>query len=423
MGIYTYKAVDREGKVVKGELEAKSELEVTTHLAKLGYLPVTVGFKGEKVISLWQRAFRRSRRKVSRQSLIIFTRQFATIIKAAVPILEGLKVLATQSEDPYLKEVLLKVVNDVEEGKRLSEAMEKHPGVFDQLYVNTVIAGETGGVLDKVLLRLADILEEEQETIANVKSALRYPIMTIVAMFVALFVLSTLVIPKFVKIYKDLNVSLPLPTRIMIFVSNTILGPWRESPNVGLKILWFFLLFSSFVALVFIFKLIISTSKGRFFWDRLKFEIVVLGKVYTKIVMLRFISMLNVLYRAGIPILKNLDIIKITINNVVLAREIEVIKKEVAGGKGISGGVLASKFFPHLVGYMISIGEKTGALSEMLDSLYEYFTLEVRSTLKNLVSLIEPMMTAMLAIVVLAMALAIFLPMWNLIEAFRQSSL
>jgi type II secretory pathway component PulF len=170
----------------------------------------------------------------------------------------------------------------------------------------------------------------------------------------------------------------------------------------------------------FLLRFLINTPWGRMYWDNFKFRMPIFGKIYNKIVMLRFVSMLNVLYQAGLPILKILDITRITIGNVVLAKEVDNIKKNVADGKGISGGILASKLFPRLVGYMISIGEKAGALSAMLDSLGEYYLLEVRTALRNLTSLIEPVMTAVLGIVVMGMALAIFLPMWNIVSVIRQ---
>ena len=420
MGKYIYRAIDSQGKIVKGELEAANELEVSTHLAKLGYSPISIGFKRD-IASIWERFFKKRMRKVSSQALIVFTRQFATIVKAAVPIIEGLKVLAEQAEDEVLKEALNQIIHDIEEGHKLSEAMSKHPHVFSELYVNSVVAGEAGGVLDKVLLRLAQVLEEERETKMGIKSALRYPIMVIIALFVALFVLSVFVVPPFVRIYQGFKVSLPLPTRIMIAVSNFLLGPWRESRNVFLKFSWYLILFVMGFIFYSGFRFLINTSKGRWYWDNLKFKMPIFGKIYNKIVMLRFASMLNVLYQAGLPILTILNIVKTTIGNVILSKDIENIKKDVADGKGIAGGVLGSRLFPKLVGYMISIGEKTGALPTMLDSLCEYYSLEVRATIRNLTSLIEPIMTAVLGVVVMGMALAIFLPLWNLISVVKHA--
>jgi type II secretory pathway component PulF len=407
MGIYAYKATDSRGKIVKGNLEAKDELDVSTQLAKLNYVPINISFKGEKAPPLLERLLKKGVSKASTKALIVFTRQFATIVKAAVPIMEGLGVLAEQAEDLALKEALHQVIHDIEEGARLSEAMAKHPGVFSDLYVNTVVAGETGGVLDKVLLRLSIVVEEEEATKTDVRAALRYPIMVVIALFIALFVLSVVVLPQFVKMYSGLGSQLPLPTQVMLAIS------------VAFRKFWF-ITFPVLAALPVGAKMLLNMPGVRVIWDNFKFRMPVFGKVYNKIVMLRFSSMLSVLYQAGLPILKILDIVKITIGNVVLAKDIESIKRDVADGKGVSGGVLNSKLFPRLVGYMISIGEKTGSLSSMLDSLCDYYTSEVRNSMKTLTSLIEPLMTAVLGLAVMGMALAIFMPMWNLIGAMQK---
>lgn len=405
MPIYIYKAADSKGKIVKGELEASGEVEVTTQLAKIGYLPISISFKAVKAQPLRGWLFKKAKR-ASPQSVVIFTRQFATIVKAAVPIIEGLGVLAEQTEDVALKVALHQVIHDVEEGSSLSLAMSKHPGVFSDLYVNTVIAGESAGVLDKVLLRLSQMLEQDMETRTNILSALRYPIMVVGALLIAVFILSIFVIPQFTKIYTDMKVALPLPTQVMILVSNLLSRYW-------------FITFPVLAGLFFLFRWFINTPRGRFLWDSFKFKVILIGKVYTKITMLRFSSMLSVLHQSGLPVLKTIDIVGMTIGNAVLAKEMESVKRDVADGKGISGAVLSSKYFPRLVGYMISVGEKSGSLPMMLDSLCEYFNLEVRTTLKNLTTLIEPIMTAVLGVVVMVMALSIFLPLWGMIQVLK----
>jgi len=187
----------------------------------------------------------------------------------------------------------------------------------------------------------------------------------------------------------------------------------------ALKDLWY-ITFPSIIAAVLVLKWFFTrTKQGRFLWDGYKFNIPVFGKVYTKITMLRFVSMLNVLYQAGLPVLNTLDIVGMTIGNVILSAEIEKIKRAVADGKGISAGILNSKMFPRLVGYMVSVGEKSGQLVTMLDSVYEFYNIEVRAAIKNLTTMIEPLMTAVLGTVVAGMALAIFLPMWDLISVVK----
>ena len=329
MPLYSYKAVDSKGKKVEGTLEAGSESDVSTQLAKLGYMPVSISFKGDKAGKSTKKFL-----KASEAALIVFTRQFSTIIKAAVPIVEGLGVLAEQSEDLALKQALHQVVHDIEEGLKLSEAMAKHPGVFSDLYVSTVVAGEAGGVLDKVLMRLAIVLEEERTTKDSVGAALRYPIMVTGALFIAIIVLSIFVMPQFMKIYSGMGLDLPLPTQIMIIVSNLLKNYW-------------FITFPSMAGIFFLAKFILNTTWGRKWFDGFKFTMPIFGKVYTKVVMLRFASMLNVLYQAGLPILKIMDIVKITVGNVVLAKEIDNIKRMSPTVKACRVVFLPLSYFPN----------------------------------------------------------------------------
>lgn len=405
MPTYIYKAADAKGKLVKGELEAVSEIEATTQLAKTGYLPISISFKAEKAGAGQEGIFKKAG-KASPQALIIFSRQFSTILKAAIPIIEGLDVLAEQTEDPALKMALGEIVKEVSGGISLSQAMAKHPGVFSELYVNTVIAGESAGVLENVLLKLSDMLESDFETRTNIMAVLRYPIMVIIAMLIAVIILSIFVVPQFAKIYIEAKVPLPLPTQIMILFSKLLMNYWYISIPV-------------IFGLGFVFQGFINTKKGRFWWDGLKFKMVIVGKIYTKLTMLRFASMLNVLYQAGLPVLRTMDIVGMTIGNAVLAKEIEKIKRDLTDGKGISTAVLNSKFFPRMVGFMISVGEKSGSLPLMLDSLYEYLNMEVKTAIKNLTGSIEPVVTAVLGIVVMGMCLAIFLPLWSMIQVMK----
>lgn len=405
MPTYIYKAADAAGKLVKGEIQAGGEIEVTTQLAKLGYLPISISFKAEKVKPL-REGILKGAPKVNPQALIIFTRQFATIIKAGIPILEGLGVLTEQAEDPALKKALQQITRDVAGGISLSQAMSKYPRVFSELYVNTVVAGETAGVLENVLLKLSFMLENDYDTRANIMAALRYPIMVVIAMLLAVLILSVFVIPQFAKIYMEAKMKLPLPTQIMIAISNLLRFRW-------------YILLPATGGILFLLRWYINTPRGRFWWDGLKFKMFLAGKIYTKITMLRFSSMLNVLYQAGLPVLKTMDIVGMTIGNAVLTKEIGKIKQDLADGKGISGAVLSSKYFPRLVGFMISVGEKSGSLPTMLDSLYEYLNIEVKTSVKNLTTSIEPIMTAVLGIVVMGMCLAIFLPLWSMIEVMK----
>ena len=407
MPLYLYKAADAGGKLVKGELEAANEMEVTTHLAKIGYMPISISisFKTVKTKQVSETAVKKAG-KASAQSIIIFSRQFSTIIKAGIPIVDGLTVLSEQTEDIALKQALQNIVNEVKGGISLSQAMTRHPNVFNELYVNTIVAGESAGVLETVLAKLSRMLEDDFETRAKINEAMRYPIMVMIALVIAVFVLSIFVVPQFAKIYIDAKMKLPLPTQIMILISTIMKHYW-------------YLLIPSCIGGFFMFNHHINTKKGRFWWDGLKFKTPLIGEIYTKITMQRFTSMLSVLYQAGLPVLKTMDIVGLTIGNVVLSQEIATMKQALADGKGISTAVLSSKYFPRIVGFMISVGERSGSLPTMLDSVCEYFSLEVKAAVKGLTGLIEPIMTATLGIVVMTMCLAIFLPLWEMISVMK----
>ncbi|MBN1793348.1 MAG: type II secretion system F family protein [Candidatus Omnitrophica bacterium] len=401
MPIYKYKAKDARGKDVTGTLVAPNEQAVTTRLDEMGYTPISIAIDKKP-----KGTGAKKGKKVAQHHMIAFTRQFATIVKAGVPIVSGLTILSEQTESPALKEVLAKVVHDIEGGASLSQALDKHPASFSELYVNTVVAGEAGGVLDRVLLRLAEMMERDNETRQNVSAALRYPLITIVAMFIASFVLVTFVVPKFATMYARFDTALPLPTRVLIASNHLIKN-------------WWFIVIPSMAAAGYLFVTYINTKQGRYQWDSFKLKVPVFGELFVKVSMARFAMMLSTLNESGLPILRSLEIVAATVGNAVIGRDIDRIKTSVADGRGISESIMGSAVFPPMVAHMVSIGEKTGAIEDMLNSIADYYDLEIKTMVKNLTTLIEPIMTAVLGVVVLGMALAIFLPLWNMIQLFR----
>lgn len=403
MPIYYYKAKDNTGKAITGRLAAANEAAVTAHLEDLGYVPLSVRKSGYEKF-----AFLKPGLKVRQDHLVTFTRQFATIVKAGVPILMGLDTLAQQTESPALKAVLKKIAEDVKEGASLSQAIEKYPTIFSDFYVNTVVAGETGGVLDKVLVRLASTLEDNFNTTTNVKTAMRYPAMVVVALVAASFVLVIFVIPNFADLYSRFNVTLPLPTRVLV-LANLIIRKWWYVffPIVG--VFWFLL------------SRYINTPAGRLQWDSLKLKVPIIKSLTIKLSMLRFAIMFDTLNESGLPIMKTLEIVSSTIGNVVLGKEVESMRQGIADGKGISASLVKSNVFPPLVSNMLAIGEKTGSLSEMLNAIADYYDIEIKAAVKNLTTMIEPVITLVLGVMVLFMALAIFLPLWDMINVFRSA--
>ncbi len=401
MPTYRYKARDPKGKVVTGTVTAVNEAAVTARLERLGQTPLSVA--AEKAFD-WRVSIGPPRVKV--EHMVAFTRQFATIVKAGVPIVQGLGILSEQTESLVLKDVLKKVMRDIESGGSLSQAIGKFPLIFSDLYVNSVVAGEAGGVLDTVLLRLAELMERDSETAANVRGALQYPIITMVAMGIASFILIVFVVPRFAAIYDRFKEQLPLPTRVLIGANYLITRFW-------------YLLMAGAAMGVWLFRRYYNTKPGRYQIDQIKLKIPVFGVLFMKVAMARFSAMLMTLNSSGLPILRSLEIVSATVGNAVIGREIELLRRSVADGRGISGSILESKVFPPMVGHMISIGEATGSLDEMLGSVASYYDLEIKSMIRQLTTLIEPIMTAVLGVMVLGMALAIFLPLWNMINLFK----
>ncbi len=402
MPTYRYKAKDPKGKTITGTITVANEAAVTARLERMGNTPLSI--TGEKP-SVWNISFGPQRVKIDH--MVAFTRQFATIVKAGVPIVQGLGILSEQTESTTLKDVLKKVMRDIEGGASLSQAISKFPNIFSDLYVNSVVAGEAGGVLDTVLLRLAELMERDSETAANVRGALQYPIITLVAMGIASFILVVFVVPRFASIYGRFKEQLPLPTRVLIGANYLIVHHW-------------YFLIAGVATFGFLFHRYASTRNGRFQIDLIKLRLPVFGVLFMKVAMGRFSAMLMTLNSSGLPILRSLEIVAATVGNAVIGREIDLLRRSVADGRGISGSILESKIFPPMVGHMISIGETTGSLDDMLSSVASYYDLEVKSMIKNLTTLIEPIMTAILGVVVLGMALAIFLPLWNMIQLFRK---
>ena len=399
MPTYKYRARNREGKVLEGRIQAGSETAAMAQLDALNYIPISLrGVKeGKKKIFAG---------RIPRKELSVFTRQLSTMIHSGIPIITAFTVLMEETDNEVFKEVLEQIRSDIQEGVSLSSALSKHPHIFSKLYVSIVSAGETGGVFDVVLRRLAELLEHEAEIQANVKSAMRYPITVVIAITIAFFFLTTLIVPKFVGMFSAAGVTLPLPTRILILVDVTIRDYW-------------YLVAAAIAVIVFAVKMYLRTKIGRYQWDYIKLKLPIFGGLLIKMVSSRFAQMLMTLDNAGLPILKSLDVISFTLGNSVFTKEIELLRKSVIEGKGIGEPLLKSRFFPRLVAHMVAIGEKSGAMDDMLLSIQRHYDTEVDTTIKNLTALIEPLLTIGLGLVVLLLALGIFMPMWDLIKVAK----
>jgi type IV pilus assembly protein PilC len=402
---FQYKVKDKTGKVVEGSLEADSAQLVVGKLREMGYVPIEIqqqggaGLKKElKIPGFTDR--------VKLKDVAVFSRQFATMINSGLSLLRSLYILADQTENKALAAIINQVRLDVEKGSSLSAALAKHPKAFNRLYISMVRAGEIGGVLDSVLLRLADTIEKQVELRRKVKSAMTYPV--VVAILVLLIVTAMLlfVIPMFEDLYRELGGKLPAPTQILINISKLARKLW-------------FLIIGGEIALVFGFRKWINSEEGRKRWDALKLRMPIFGGLVRKTALARFGRTLSALVRSGVPILESLDIVAETSGNYVVASAVRDTQQAVKRGDPLSRKLEDHPVFPPMVVQMMAVGEETGALDEMLDKIADFYDQEVEATVDALTSLIEPLLIVVMGICVGGMVIALYMPMFNIIKLIK----
>jgi type IV pilus assembly protein PilC len=399
---YDYKVRDRAGNVVTGQLIGDSEGLVMAKLREMGMTPVEVKKAG---VGLKMEINLRPGH-VKLKSLAIFSRQFATMVNSGLPILRALAILSEQTESNELKKILTQVRIDVEQGASLSGAMSKHPKAFSDLFLAMVKSGETGGVLDNVLLRLADLTEKEVELRRKIKSAMTYPIAVVVLVILLMSAMLLFVVPQFESIYAQLGGSLPLPTRILLGISR------------GVRTYWWMVLLGT-VALVFGFRRWKKTAAGRQLLDSVKLRVPIFGTLFHKTALTRFSSTLGMLLRSGVPILQALDIVSETVNNKVIARAVTDVQGSVREGESIARPLGKHAVFPPMVVQMLAVGEETGAVDTMLDKVSDFYSSEVEAAVDSLTSLIEPVLIAIIGGAVGASVIALYMPMFNIIKLIK----
>jgi type IV pilus assembly protein PilC len=397
---YTYRVRDRRGALQTGELEADSRDLVLSRLREQGLIPLEVKAKssGMKMEIKFL-----SRKKVKLKSLTVFSRQFATMINSGLPLLRALAILEQQTEAKELARVLSEVRLDVERGTALSAAMAKHPRAFGQLYISMVRAGEVGGVLDSVLLRLADSLEREVALRQKVKSAMAYPVVVMVIVVLILSAMLLFVVPTFKSLFAGLGGTLPLPTRLLLAVSDIFKK-------------YFFLVFLAVGGLVFAFRRWKRTDRGRYAVDRFKLKVPIFGQLFHKTAMSRFSRTLGVLSRSGVPLLQALDIVIATVQNEVVANALRDVQASVKEGESLTEPLSRHEVFPPMVVQMLAVGEETGALDTMLEKISDFYDDEITATVDALTALIEPVLIVLVGGTVGLIVISLYLPMFRLID-------
>src|SRR5918995_1574739 len=399
MPLFEYTARNSaNGQIQKGQVDVKTREEVSAYLRKNRMMLVSVR-EAPKKMTLGGGL---GKARVKIRDIVIFTRQFATMINAGLPLVQSLTILADQTENKTLKEVTKAVVHDVESGNTLADAFAKHPNAFTSLYVNMVAAGEAGGILDTILIRLATFLEKSDALIRKVKGAMVYPAVIMSVAVIAIAVLLIFVIPTFQSMFASVNLELPLPTRIVIGMSQGLISYWWVGIAAG-------------VGMVFLFNRYYATSSGRLQVDGMMLRAPVLGDILRKSAVSRFTRTLGTLISSGVSILDGLEITAKTAGNRVIHDAVMESRQSIAGGETISAPLAKSKVFPPMVISMIAVGEQTGGLDEMLTKIADFYDEEVDVAVSALLSLMEPAMIVVLG----GMVIAMYLPIFDMMNAVQ----
>jgi type IV pilus assembly protein PilC len=393
---FTYTARSTNGELKSATIDAPNRDEVVKQLKqqRLNIVKIDEGSATK----------RKRGGRIKMRDIVIFTRQFSTMINAGLPLVQALDILATQSENPALKDVTRQVVFDVESGNTVADALRKHPAAFTDLYVNMVAAGEAGGILDTILMRLAVFMEKNDALIRKVKGAMIYPSVIMSVAAIAITVLLVFVIPTFQTMFASAGIALPLPTRVVIGMSHILKTYWYVFIGV-------------IVGTFFSIKRFYATANGKLSIDRMLLKAPVLGDVLRKSAVSRFTRTLGTLISSGVSILDGLEITAKTAGNRVIQDAIMESRSSIAGGETIAAPLKKSQVFPPMVISMIAVGEQTGGLDEMLSKIADFYDEEVDAAVSGLLALMEPVMIVFLGVIVGGMVVAMYLPIFDMVNA------
>lgn len=405
MATYVYTVRDRAGKSISGSLEGDSSAAVTAKLRQMGYIIVKLSEKKAEGLNM-RIGGKRKPKKVKSKDLTVMSRQFATMVNSGLSLTKCLSILSEQSESQGLRAIVTEVQKDVEGGQSLSDSLGKHPKAFPPIFVNMVRAGETGGVLDEVLMRVAEHFEKENALRAKIKSAMSYPLMMGAMVLIIMGIMITFVVPVFVNMFAQLGGDLPLPTKLLVETSNFVRGRW-------------YVIIAVVIGSIYGFRAFKATEKGRYRIDQVKLHLPIVGKLTSKIALSKFTRTFSTLISSGVPILSALDIVADTAGNAIVAEAVKKARVGIKEGETISKPLAESAVFPAMVVQMIAVGEETGALDSMLSKIADFYDADVEASVDSLTSLIEPLMMAVLGVGVGFMVIALYMPMFKVITLIK----
>lgn len=408
MPLFQYKGRNQRGEAVRGYLEAVSPDAVAAQLMNSGVIPIDIVIaKAREDVLGALRARWAANRAIGLVDLILFCRQMYTLLKAGVPIMQALRGLRGSTENPALARVIAGIGESLDTGLDLASALRRHPKVFSSLFVSMVQVGETTGSLQEVFMQLAIYLEREKDTRDRIKSATRYPMFVVIAVVVAVFIINLFVIPTFAKVYAGFKIELPLATKMLIASSNFTIAYWPT------------MLFAV-VAVVMFIRFYVRTVEGRYRWHRIKLKIPVVGRIIYKATLGRFARAMAVMMKSGVPLVQGMTVVSRAVDNDYISGRIVQMRDGVERGETIARTAAATGMFPSLVIQMVTVGEETGSVDELMFNVADYYEREVDFDIKNLSTAIQPILILVLGILVFILALGVFLPMWDLVQIARK---
>ena len=398
--MYLWVAETKKGRKLKGELEAASEQIARAQLRKRNLKILKLKPKPKDLFA--NIAFMQP--KVTNKDIVIFTRQFSTMIDAGLPLVQGLNILAEQAENPTFRSILKQITKDVEGGSTLAEAMKKHPKIFSELFVNLIAAGEVGGILDTILQRLATFIEKAEDLKSKIKGALTYPIVVLIIAFIVIAVILIFVIPVFQDMFSSFGSALPAPTQLVVNMSDFM------KSNI-------IYIIPAIILIGFVFKQYRNTKGGRKTTDAISLKLPVFGDLLKKTAVARFTRTLGTMLSSGVPILDSLEIVAKTAGNVVIEEIIYEVRGSIAEGQTIAEPLSENDVFPGMVIQMISVGEATGALDTMLEKIADFYDKEVDAAVDALTAMLEPLLMLFLGGAIGGLVIAMYLPIFSMAGA------
>jgi len=408
MALFQYKARGHNGDAVVGVFEAASSDAVASHLIENGLTPVTI----EPTLKPADNPLRFEKlfpAKVHNSDLIQFSRQMHSLLKARVPMLSALSGLAEITKNDTLKSAIKNVSLSLESGRDLASSLNEHSHTFNMFYVSMIRIGETSGNLDAIFLQLAKYLERDKKTVDQIRVAVRYPLFVLISIGVALVIINLFVIPAFEKLFAKYNAVLPWATRLLLATSSFTINHWIEMLAVVIGgMVWL--------------RYYLGTEKGRFKWDKYKLKLPIVGQLIHRACMGRFARLFSMAIRAGVPLITALTVVARALDNKYVEERVMSMQTGIERGESISHTAAATGMFDHLVLQMMSVGDETGSLDELLHEVAEYYESEVDYGLNRLSAAVEPVLTVMIGIIVLILALGVFRPMWSIAKVALQSA-